>query len=171
MHGHHNRTSIILKTISIPKISITVAALLMSGCDKSSTTSSSDDRVKVLEAEIERLKAAPPPLPTGALTNANAEIAIKKAFGGSFKVTVSRIQEIPMAGEARGEVSLTDFQWKDDNGRQKPTYTGAAYAHFRHYNTGWVLKGLDLKDGYSEVTSDNFRMHYNPPSFSADQPL
>ena len=83
----------ILKTISILTAVLAVAALSMSGCDRASTNSSSDDRVKVLEAEIERLKTAPPPppLPTGELTRElaaallNKHLATRQVYHLAFK--------------------------------------------------------------------------------------
>ena len=72
-----------MKHIIIPTTFIAAIALLMPACDKAPTaptTSQPDDRVKALEAEITRLKAAKPttPKPVGELTRELATALLNK---------------------------------------------------------------------------------------------
>ena len=66
--------------ISITTALVTVIALIMPACDQASTSSQPVDRVKALEAEIERLKAAKPaaPKPIGELNREFAAALLNK---------------------------------------------------------------------------------------------
>lgn len=72
-----------MKPIIITTTLAAAIVILMPTCDKKPTTAAPEDRVKALEAEITRLKAAPPaaPKPVGELTRELAAAMLNKYLG------------------------------------------------------------------------------------------